>query len=84
MIDVVQYNTRRDLVKLNPGKNRTISSVHAGEATPMTPNFAPSVLIVRLLRIVLLYLLYKRIDSFSPCRIPCAMLILSVRLLSQE
>jgi hypothetical protein len=49
------------------------------KASPMTPNFAPSVLIVRLLRIVLLYLLYKRIDSFSPCRIPCAMLILSVR-----
>jgi hypothetical protein len=25
---------------------------------------------------------FKRVDSFAPCRIPCAMLILSVRLLS--
>jgi hypothetical protein len=33
-------------------------------------------------QIVLLYLLYKRVDSFAPCRIPCAMLILSVRCLS--
>jgi hypothetical protein len=24
MIDVVQYNTRRDLVKLNPGKTEVI------------------------------------------------------------
>ena len=63
------------------GPSRTISSAHAGEATHMSPNFALSVLIVRLLRIVLLYLLYKRVDSFAPCRIPCAMLILFVRLL---
>jgi predicted neutral ceramidase superfamily lipid hydrolase len=45
------------------GPSRTISSAHAGEATPMSPNFAPSVLIVRLLRIVLLYLLYKRVNQ---------------------
>jgi hypothetical protein len=43
----------------------TISSAHAEEATPMSQNVAPSVLIVRLLRIVLLYLLYKRVDSFA-------------------
>ena len=47
------------------GQSRTISSARAGQATPMSPNFAPSVLIVRLLRIVLLYLLYKRVDSFA-------------------
>jgi hypothetical protein len=50
------------------GPSSTISSAHAGEATPMSPNFAPSVLIVRLFRIVVLYLLYKRVDSFAPCR----------------
>ena len=64
------------------GPSSTISSVHAGEATHVSPNFTPSVPIVRLLRIVLLYLLYKRVDNFAPCRIPYAMLILSVRLLS--
>jgi hypothetical protein len=64
------------------GPSSTISSAHAGEATPVSPNFTPSVPIVRLLRIVLLYLLYKRVDNFAPCRIPYAMLILSVRLLS--
>jgi hypothetical protein len=52
------------------------------ETTHMSQNFSSSVLLVRLLRIVLLYLLHKRVDSFAPCRIPCAMLILSVRLLS--
>jgi hypothetical protein len=45
------------------GPSRTISSAHAGEATPMSPNFAPSVLIVRLLRIVLLYLLSDSMKS---------------------